>query len=66
MLNVSKRTIERRLQEYNLSISQTYSNLSGYELNEKVTKIIIDFPHIGYRTVGSMLESQGHRVQEKY
>lgn len=34
MLNISKRTVERRLQQYSLSVSQTYSKLSDAELDE--------------------------------
>jgi hypothetical protein len=64
MLGVSKRTIERRLKDLGLSVASTYSKIDDQELEEKVRRIILDFPAVGYRTVSSMLMSEGHRLQE--
>ena len=64
MLGVGKRTIERRLQEYGLGVSQTYSEISDDDLVERVQNIVKDFPHVGYRSVSSILKSEGYRIQE--
>ena len=64
MLGVSKRTIERRLADYNIKVRNTYSDISDSELDEMVKRIVQEYPNIGYRTVSSMMMAEGHRVQE--
>ncbi|WAR07795.1 hypothetical protein MAR_017753, partial [Mya arenaria] len=64
LLNVSKRTVERRMEEFNLSIRQTYSNLSDNDLRQEVEELCSSFPNVGYRTIQSLLLSQGLKVQE--
>lgn len=61
--HVSISTIKRRLREYGLSISQTYSAMSDEELESLVCDIKGDFPDAGYQTVVACLMSKGHRVQ---
>lgn len=65
LIGVSKRTVERRLKDYDLGIRQSYSPLTDHELEDEVKKIINDFPHVGYRTMSGLLQVKGHRVQEK-
>ena len=65
MIGISKRTVERRLSEYDLGIRQSYSLMTDQELEDEVKKKINDFPLVGYRTVSVFLHSKGHRVQEK-
>ena len=51
MLGVSKRTVERRLQQFGLSIRETYSDMTDQELDEKVGCFKVDYPHAGYRII---------------
>ena len=65
LLGVSKRTIVRTQQEFELKISNTYSNISDGELDQQVLPILQDLPKTDYlRMVGS-LKARGIRVQEK-
>jgi len=65
IFNVSTRTIERRLQEYNLQIRSTYSSISDDELEKKILTVVSSFPMVGYRTIQGILKGEGIRVQEK-
>lgn len=65
LIGVSKRTVERRVKDYDLGIRQSYSPLTDHELEDEVKKVINDFPHVGYRTMSGLLQVKGHRVQEK-
>lgn len=65
LIGTSKRTVERRLREYGLGIRQSYSQMTDQELEDEVKNIVMDFPHVGYRTVSAFLRGIGHRVQEK-
>ncbi|XP_053380858.1 uncharacterized protein LOC123533407 isoform X3 [Mercenaria mercenaria] len=64
LLNVSKRTVERRMEEYNLSVRQTYSNLSDEKIKLEVQQLSASFPNVGYRTIQSLLLSKGLKIQE--
>lgn len=64
-LNVSKRTVERRMNEYNLTIRQMYSEISNEELRTEVSNLCHEYPHVGYRTIKSLLQSKGLRIQER-
>lgn len=64
MLGVSLSTIRRRMNEYGLSIQQTYSAINNDELNHLVRQCLSAFPNAGYRMVGGWLHQNGHRVQE--
>lgn len=65
LIGVSKKTVERRLKDYDLGIRQSYSPLTDHELEDEVKKIPNDFPLVGYRTMSGLLQVKGHRVQEK-
>lgn len=64
LFNVGKRTVERRMEEYNLSVRDTYSNLSDNDLRLEVQDLCSSFPCVGYRTIQSLLLSKGIKVQE--
>jgi hypothetical protein len=40
MLKVSKRTVERRMNDWNLNISQQYSDISDADLDDTVRKML--------------------------
>ncbi|XP_052215807.1 uncharacterized protein LOC127834199 [Dreissena polymorpha] len=64
LLNVSKRTVERRMSEYNLTIRQSYSRISDEKLVFEVSKLCHEQPNVGYRTIQSLLQTKGLRIQK--
>ena len=65
LLNVGKRTIERRLHEFGISINTTFSSLSNHELDAIVQDIVHEFPNIGYRRLIGFLRARGKNVQQQ-
>ena len=49
MLGVCAKTVQRRLKDYGLSITDTYSNISNETLDSQVNEILQMFPNCGYR-----------------
>ena len=64
MLGVSISTVNRRLIEYELSISQTYSTLTDEHLDQITEEIITEFPNSGYRRMTGYLRARGIYVQQ--
>lgn len=64
MLSVSVRTIERRLHDFGLSATQTYSHIDDESLDRIIQEILRDFPSFGYRRKTGALISWGIRVQQ--
>ena len=64
MMNVSMRTIERRMAEFGLSIRSTYSDIHDEQLDSMILELMQDFPNTGYRRMTGMLTSRGIRVQQ--
>ena len=64
MIGVSVRTIRRRMSEYHLSISDTYSTLTDLQLDQLVQRILLQFLNYGSSMMAGHLLSQGHRVQQ--
>ena len=64
LLGVSQRTVERRLRDFNLNISTTYSNLSDQELDAVIRSILRDFPQTGYKRMTGFLKARGLIVQQ--
>ena len=62
---VSLRTVHRKMSGCLLSVSNSYSTLTGQELNAILRDILIDFPKTGYRRILGHLNASGMRVQEK-
>jgi hypothetical protein len=49
-LNVSKRTVEYRMQEYGLSVGSQYSDMADDALDAEVFSILQAFPNAGKPT----------------
>ena len=62
MCGVSERTIKRRLQQFNVSILSSYSNLTDEQLQEIIKGILDEFPNCGYKKMTGFLSSCGFRV----
>uniref|UniRef100_A0A3P9B3S1 Integrase core domain-containing protein n=1 Tax=Maylandia zebra TaxID=106582 RepID=A0A3P9B3S1_9CICH len=62
-LGVSRRTIYRRMQEFDLSVRGTYSTMNDQELDNIISAIKNQMPNAGYRMVQGHLVSMGLRVQ---
>ncbi|XP_068670218.1 uncharacterized protein [Montipora foliosa] len=65
MLGVSEATLRRRLQEYDLPLSESFTAMSDEELDEVVKDIKKDFCQSGYRMVLGVLRSRGYRIQQR-
>lgn len=63
LLGVSIRTVRRRMEEFNVSVRASYSNLSNEQLDGIVSEIKTRMPHAGYRMMKGALEAEGHKVQ---
>ena len=64
MFGVSISTVRRRMTEYGLSISATYSSITDEELDALVKYIQIMFPMCGNRQMLGQLLARGVRVQQ--
>ena len=61
MLNISERTIKRRLKEFSLSIKETYSEISNVDLDSFVLSTLKEFPNTGYKRMKGFLLSKNIR-----
>ena len=61
---VSIRTVRRRMSHYDISVRNTYTDMSQQELDETVSRIQEEFPLCGYRQMQGHLTAQGIRVQQ--
>ena len=64
MLGVSLSTVTRRLKDYGLSVTQTYSTISNTELDEITRQLVFEFPNCGYRRMIGFLRARGINVQQ--
>lgn len=64
MLGVSVSTIQRRLNDYNISIKESYTELTNEELDRVILQIQRDHPNTGYRRMEGFLSTRGIRVQQ--
>ena len=64
LLNVSERTIFRRMSEYGLSVSSQYANLTDGELDWLVANVQREFSMCGNQQMQGHLLSQGYRMQQ--
>lgn len=65
LFGVSKRTVKRCIQNYDFSITQSYSNVSDEELGNLVKSVKDRTPNVGYRMMKGILQAMGHCVQWK-
>ena len=63
LLGMSRRTVYRRMAEYDLSVKAIYSTMSDAELDQCVSEIKSRQPHSGCRMVKGLLQARGLRVQ---
>ena len=64
MLGVSLNTVSRRLKDYGLSVTRTYSTISNPELDEITQQLVSEFPNCGYRRMTGFLRARGIHVQQ--
>ena len=64
LLGVSKRTVERRMNEFGLQISNCYSDISNSDLESIVRNFTEEFPNIGYKRMSGLLLARGLRIQQ--
>ncbi len=64
MLGVSLRTVRRRMEGFNIRVSDTYLTVSDSELDRLIRYIQNDFPNSGYTMMAGHLLARGHRVQQ--
>lgn len=62
LLGVSTRTINRRLNKYGISIRDTYTKITDEELDNLVSSVKAESPHLGHRMMKGRLQALGHRV----
>ncbi|XP_062849133.1 uncharacterized protein LOC134311422 isoform X2 [Trichomycterus rosablanca] len=63
LLGVSQKTIRRRMTEWNLSVRDSYSQVSDEELDSLVLAVKKDSPNLGHRMVKGRLKALGYKVQ---
>ncbi|XP_039866533.1 uncharacterized protein LOC120720812 [Simochromis diagramma] len=63
LLGISQKTVRRRMEEWGLSITATYSSLSDDETDNLIAAIKQESKNLGYRMVKGRLRALGHRVQ---
>ena len=64
IIGVSRRTVFRRMSEFDLSVRSTYSDLTDDELDHIINQIKLDFPTCGNKQMIGHLASQGIKVQQ--
>ena len=64
LLGVSKRTVERRMNEFGLQIYNCYSDISNSDLESIVRNFTEEFPNIGYKRMSGLLLARGLRIQQ--
>ncbi len=65
LLGVSTRTIERRMNEFGLQISNCYSDINNSDLESIVRNLTDEFPNIGYKRMSGLLLARGLRIQQE-
>lgn len=65
MVSLSESTIQRRLRQFGLSVSNTYIHIDDKKLDESVQQFVKRFPNCGYRRMDGFLMSKEIRVTEK-
>lgn len=65
LLNVSARTIRRRIIQFGLEDVASYSTMSDAELDEITRDFVHQHPHSGRRSYAGYLRSRGFRIQQQ-
>lgn len=66
MYSVSQRTIRNRMTQYQLSVRQTYSDISDEDLKIHVMEFIASCPNTGQKMVMGHLKARGIRYVSNY
>ena len=64
LLGVSKRTVERRMNEFGVRIGECYSNIADNDLESVVRDLVREFPNVGYKRMTGLLLARGLRIQQ--
>ena len=64
MFDVSVATIHRRLKDFDMPISHSFSNIDKYTLDNVIVDIKQQHPNSGYRMVLGHLRSRGLFIQQ--
>ena len=64
MLQVSPRTVRRRIIQYGLEEEASYSELTDSQLDEITRNFVHEHPYSGLRSYGGFLRSAGLRIQQ--
>ena len=64
LLGVSKRTVERRMNEFGVRIGECYSNIADNDLESVVYDLVRKFPYVGYKRMTGLLLARGLRIQQ--
>ena len=65
MFGCSKRTIERRMQQYGIRLRERYSTINDHDLNELISTLAYNNPNLGERSIDGILRSSGIIVQRQ-
>ena len=63
LFGASRSTMHRRMADWDLSVRETYSQMSDAELDDLVREILSRNPNAGYRSMIGLLTARGQRVQ---
>ena len=63
LLGVSARTIERRFQDFGLSVRATYTDITDAQLDQVVSGIISIFPNTVYKRMSGYLRFRGIHIE---
>ena len=64
MLGVSERTVRRRLSEFGIDSTGTFSDIDDLTLDTTIRSLQVHFPHSGYRMMLGHLRARGLKVQQ--
>ena len=57
--------MERRLQEFGLSVRATYAHITEEDLDTTIDQILTTFPNTGYKRMSGYLRARGIRIQQR-
>ena len=64
LLGISKRTVERRMNEFGVRIGECYSNIADNDLESVVRDLVREFPNVGYKRMTGLLLARGLRTNK--
>ena len=64
MLRVSERTVRRRLSEFGIDSTGTFSDIDDHTLDTTIRGLQVHFPNSGYRMMLGHLRARGLKVQQ--